>query len=292
MRIPAHKLNLIKVEKEVKNFVNKYDKNILGLDNMFNSTFSSKKLIRNRGSTIYHNNKFSFTMSEKNLKNELKKEQNNNHIYYNNKSNNDNNQIDNNLYENNINNDYQDEYIKNDNNNINDNNIDSNNNLRYTMTMINNSIPNYNPEKTQIIQSIIPESDEFNKIEEPGEPNPSEEMEEEKLCGLIGLDNIGATCYMNATLQCLCNIPQFVNYFKFNKNLKDLVRNDITYGNNSMLCSSFKLLIEQLWPERLYFTSNTVAGLPSYGSIGSNNTYSNKKMNHLLQKNLRKKFLI
>ena len=94
---------------------------------------------------------------------------------------------------------------------------------------------------------------------------------------LIGLDNIGATCYMNATLQCLCNIPQFVNYFKFNKNLKDLVRNDITYGNNSMLCSSFKLLIEQLWPDRLYFTNNTVAGLPSYGSIGSNNTYSNKK---------------
>ena len=55
MRIPAYKLNLIKVDKEVKNFVNKYDKNILGLDNMFNSTFSSKKLIRNRGSTIYHN---------------------------------------------------------------------------------------------------------------------------------------------------------------------------------------------------------------------------------------------
>ena len=106
---------------------------------------------------------------------------------------------------------------------------------------------------------------------------------------LIGLENIGATCYMNATLQCLCNIPKFVNYFKFNKNLKDLVRNDITYGNNSMLCSSFKLLIEQLWPERLYFTSNTVAGLPSYGSIGSNNTYSNKKNESFAPKEFKKK---
>ena len=106
---------------------------------------------------------------------------------------------------------------------------------------------------------------------------------------LIGLDNIGATCYMNATLQCLCNISKFVNYFKFNKNLKDLVRNDITYGNNSMLCSSFKLLIEQLWPERLYFTSNTVPGLPSYGSIGSNNTYSNKKNESFAPKEFKKK---
>ena len=32
---------------------------------------------------------------------------------------------------------------------------------------------------------------------------------------LIGLDNIGASCYMNAILQCLCNIPKLVNYFKY-----------------------------------------------------------------------------
>ena len=34
---------------------------------------------------------------------------------------------------------------------------------------------------------------------------------------LIGLQNIGATCYMNATLQCLVNIKQFTNYL-LNKN--------------------------------------------------------------------------
>ena len=32
----------------------------------------------------------------------------------------------------------------------------------------------------------------------------------------VGLDNIGATCYMNATLQCLCNIKKLVDYFKYN----------------------------------------------------------------------------
>ena len=34
-----------------------------------------------------------------------------------------------------------------------------------------------------------------------------------------GLNNIGATCYMNATLQCLCNIPALQNFFLYNNNL-------------------------------------------------------------------------
>ena len=65
---------------------------------------------------------------------------------------------------------------------------------------------------------------------------------------LIGLDNIGATCYMNATLQCLCNIEKFVDYFKYNPHLIEVVRNDI---GKTQLCSSFKLLIEKLWPDKI-----------------------------------------
>ena len=37
---------------------------------------------------------------------------------------------------------------------------------------------------------------------------------------LIGLDNIGATCYMNATLQCFCHIEKFVNFFKYSQQPK------------------------------------------------------------------------
>ena len=61
-----------------------------------------------------------------------------------------------------------------------------------------------------------------------------------KACPKIGLQNIGATCYMNATLQCFCHIEKFVNFFKCNsfKNEK----------NN--LSSSFKILIENLWPKK------------------------------------------
>ena len=93
---------------------------------------------------------------------------------------------------------------------------------------------------------------------------------------LIGLDNIGATCYMNATLQCLCNIPKFVNYFKYNKHLIEYVKNDLVCGN-ATLSSSFKLLIEKLWPDRLYFTNNNYPSNGNYGHIGSNNSFSNKK---------------
>jgi ubiquitin C-terminal hydrolase len=63
---------------------------------------------------------------------------------------------------------------------------------------------------------------------------------------LIGLENIGATCYMNATLQCLCNIEKLVDYFKYNKHLIEIVKNDYY---KKKLCSSFKLLIEKLWPD-------------------------------------------
>ena len=65
---------------------------------------------------------------------------------------------------------------------------------------------------------------------------------------LIGFENIGATCYMNATIQCLCHIKAFVQYFKYNKSLCEEVKNDI---NKEKLCSAFKRLIENSYPFEL-----------------------------------------
>ena len=71
---------------------------------------------------------------------------------------------------------------------------------------------------------------------------------------LIGLSNVGAIEYMNAILQCLCNIEKFANFFKYNKNVIKLVKND---KNKKSLTSSFKLLIEKLWPNN-YDNNNTL----------------------------------
>ncbi len=61
----------------------------------------------------------------------------------------------------------------------------------------------------------------------------------------LGLENIGATCYMNATIQCLCNILNIKRYFKN----KQLVYNDINNNNSCQLTKEFYKLIINLWKE-------------------------------------------
>ena len=81
----------------------------------------------------------------------------------------------------------------------------------------------------------------------------------------LGLQNIGATCYMNATLQCLCHIKSFKNYFENeNRIIKDsqnrnprlaqcfaeLIKNIChnTYIQSSYAPYNFKKLISELSP--------------------------------------------
>ena len=55
----------------------------------------------------------------------------------------------------------------------------------------------------------------------------------------LGLDNIGATCYMNATLQCLCNIVQLQNYF--------LNNNQIFQNSHANLSKAFCNVLQNLY---------------------------------------------
>ena len=206
MRIPPSKLNLINIEAKMKSFVQKYEKNIIGLNNIFNSTISSKTITRKRGHTfnVKNINQFTFRKKENNIEKEINEKENNN-----NKQN-------------------KNEYINNDNNNPHGNFMDSNSKLGYTWNKINNSDINYNLGETQIIQNDIPKKEIISEIAED-KMEEVEEIQEEPSRGLVGLENIGATCYMNATLQCFSNVeflreeflaPEMFNLLEQNKQLK------------------------------------------------------------------------
>ena len=63
----------------------------------------------------------------------------------------------------------------------------------------------------------------------------------------IGLQNVGATCYMNATLQCLCQIEKLADYFKSEEKIDYKIR-EYKMKNEDCLTYSFKNLIENVWP--------------------------------------------
>ena len=66
---------------------------------------------------------------------------------------------------------------------------------------------------------------------------------------LIGLNNIGATCFMNATLQCLSQTKALSHYFLDEKNKDRIINNNISLTNNNQLQLSpaYLDLIYNLW---------------------------------------------
>ena len=82
----------------------------------------------------------------------------------------------------------------------------------------------------------------------------------EELDHSLGLENIGATCYMNATLQCLCNINSLKSFFKE----KNQSTNGINNGNPP-LTKAFNEVITNLWKKSnlSYFTPTNFKNLIS-----------------------------
>ena len=99
----------------------------------------------------------------------------------------------------------------------------------------NKSITNNN---SNINNNNINNDNDDNEIGISDNENNNIEVQPNRRCR-IGLENIGATCYMNATLQCLCNIPQLQNYFLYN--------NEISKKPNSKLSRSFRDLMRNLY---------------------------------------------
>ena len=82
----------------------------------------------------------------------------------------------------------------------------------------------------------------------------------------IGLQNVGATCYMNATIQCFGQIEKLVDYFKSKKTIYYTIKKYKKEKENC-LTESFKILIENLWPTDKKYSDS------KYNLKNSNNKY-------------------
>ena len=100
----------------------------------------------------------------------------------------------------------------------------------------------------------------------------------------IGLKNIGATCYMNAIIQCFSQIEKFALYFIYHPHIYEVMKKN---KRRDCFSISFKELIENLWSLDYMNLKN------KYRKMNSNNEYyipekikeTLSKMNPLFQEN-------
>ena len=129
---------------------------------------------------------------------------------------------------------------------INSNLIKQNSQPNILVNNINNSPIKYNNEN----QSPNAKSKIKNiNIKEPIDKIIKEPILLYKNPTLIGLNNIGATCFMNSTLQCLSQTKALTNFFLKNNNRNRIINNNIAKINkNSYQLSPVYLeLIQKLW---------------------------------------------
>ena len=129
----------------------------------------------------------------------------------------------------------------------------NNNNLVYPQNQNQNQISyqgqiiTQNPNQNPNVINIPPPSS-------PKKPGPISTYKDPTL---IGLNNIGSTCYKNAVLQCLSQTKDLTNYFLNDDNYNEIINNNIAKKNPraKTLCPIYYNLIKNLWKKDAPFKS-------------------------------------
>ena len=134
----------------------------------------------------------------------------------------------------------------------NNNNVPKINNIMNNNNFNNNIFPN-NPSNNININNNINNmnfgKNNNMKIKLNPKKNAIQPIEKYKKPTLIGLQNIGATCFMNATLQCLSQTKRLTNYFLNEEHLPRIINNNIALNdpNQLQLSPVYFELLENLW---------------------------------------------
>ena len=122
-----------------------------------------------------------------------------------------------------------------------------NNNIKIKNNSINNIIQdNQSKIQSEQMQKKINELNQIISLKDSEIKNLRKKIEEisipknDKELILVGLNNIGATCYMNATLQCLSNT----------KKLRDYFLNKFNDYPNKIMSREFRTVIQNLWDKK------------------------------------------
>ena len=262
----------------LSNLKKKYSDAFKQIDNLTQIIKNFNNSNNNKNNLLINNNENNYNFNAQNINANFNNNNQNNNINnnFNNNliNNNINNNFDNNLINNNLNDNFNNNNINNFDNNFNDNfnqninnnnNINLNNNVRnlcdnnniFNQNIINNvnndnnNINNFN-NNANILNQNNQRANNFIEININQKNEKIQPIQKYIKPPLIGLQNIGATCFMNSTLQCLSQTKRLTNYFLDEKHRETIQNNNIFHlnPNEYQLSPVYLELIENLWNDK------------------------------------------